>query len=1147
MTGMPVQQCRIANFSGGSSSSSSSRPAQLQMRRSLSAGRLSRNQALMAEHQRRLQQLQQQQQQQEQQDRRRYPQPGAGRRLISSCMPIGVANANDDSDDADSQREDAENFIINNNINHMAVGNRCFVEFAAGQAAQDGGLRPAQSHESLLMSPAGPQQQQPPQSQQAPQPLPMGPSTEVRGLHQSLMPGLPVGSASFAISNNPDRVNRYFAAQSQEEARRWQDGLRKVSRPDLDNTRHRENSLKLWIFEAKRLQSKKSYFCEISLNQVLYARTSNKEKTSDSDPFWGEAFEFSNLQDISLLTVRVFKTQSERKKKHRGQQQPQILQQQQQHRKNRLVGELNIPTHEILSPTERWFDLAPASSSASSSGSAASSAPAAIRVKARYLSVDVLPLAWYSGLHDCLLRDHCLLAACLEPRLHVRVKEDLASCLVALAHRRGRAHSLVADLVLQELEPATGPAGAIAGIDFRGNSLATKSVEHYLRLVGSRYLRQVLSEPLSMLLRSNDCCEVDPLKVSGPAELAANQRSLCLFAELFWSRVASSLDRLPSDIRRLFACIRQRQRRQQMCDTLVSAGFFLRFVCPAILGPSLFGLCQELPGPRAARALTLIAKTVQNLANGAPFGGKEAYMSFMNRFLADHASSMRQFVRGLTAPPPQSPTPPPPPPAAPPQASLSSSSSSVASTDAASAASAVLVDAGFELAQLHCLLSAALSQMEQAEPGLLARERCLAKVAAHLAEVTRCLRFNCPPQQQQQRPQKQQQQPPPEDWVYSNANEYDSDLQQQQQQQKQQQQKQQARTNRKANSRHQRPPPPTESLPPPPPPLPPAATAAQAAAAAKCSPASVQEDWQRVLEAARAAVTTASTTGSSGYQSCRTAPSPVQFLNPTYQKAGSGHLPTLQSRPSSASSEAAAAADIETAEGAYDIEADDEVGIDDNEAAEEDEEEVPVAASPSPRCSPLPADDVGEEVGDCSDELIDEQRDRQLAVEVAAAAAAYQRQQQASATSTSTSTKASAASTASATSSTAAGQQQQQQPRVRMGVSSVSAYRERKQQQQLQQQPPPSADYESELSQLHLELLHTRQRLEATEARLRLNEQEKLQLIADARQRVGESQAAAAATADPMDSQLQHQQQLQAILDRLNSLECDVRNGQQEC
>uniref|UniRef100_A0A1I8JAB7 PH domain-containing protein n=1 Tax=Macrostomum lignano TaxID=282301 RepID=A0A1I8JAB7_9PLAT len=202
------------------------------------------------------------------------------------------------------------------------------------------------------MSPAGPQQQQPPQSQQAPQPLPMGPSTEVRGLHQSLMPGLPVGSASFAISNNPDRVNRYFAAQSQEEARRWQDGLRKVSRPDLENTRHRENSLKLWIFEAKRLQSKKSYFCEISLNQVLYARTSNKEKTSDSDPFWGEAFEFS----------------------------------------------------------------------------AASSAPAAIRVKARYLSVDVLPLAWYSGLHDCLLRDHCLLAACLEPRLHVRVKEDLASC-----------------------------------------------------------------------------------------------------------------------------------------------------------------------------------------------------------------------------------------------------------------------------------------------------------------------------------------------------------------------------------------------------------------------------------------------------------------------------------------------------------------------------------------------------------------------------------------------------------------------------------------------------------------------------------------------------------------------------------------------
>uniref|UniRef100_A0A1I8GVJ8 C2 domain-containing protein n=1 Tax=Macrostomum lignano TaxID=282301 RepID=A0A1I8GVJ8_9PLAT len=68
--------------------------------------------------------------------------------------------------------------------------------------------------------------------------------------------------------------------------------LKKVNRPDLENTRHKENSLKLWIFEAKRLPTKKRYFCEICLNHILYARTTSKEKTAESDPFWGEPFEF---------------------------------------------------------------------------------------------------------------------------------------------------------------------------------------------------------------------------------------------------------------------------------------------------------------------------------------------------------------------------------------------------------------------------------------------------------------------------------------------------------------------------------------------------------------------------------------------------------------------------------------------------------------------------------------------------------------------------------------------------------------------------------------------------------------------------------------------------------------------------------------
>lgn len=104
----------------------------------------------------------------------------------------------------------------------------------------------------------------------------------------------------------------------------WVHALRQAIKPHVDEIRRIDNSLKIWILEAKGVgggsgkhSSSKRYFCELYLDEVLYARTCGKPRADML--FWGEHFEFTQLPNcVQHITIIFFREGDKKRKKDRN-------------------------------------------------------------------------------------------------------------------------------------------------------------------------------------------------------------------------------------------------------------------------------------------------------------------------------------------------------------------------------------------------------------------------------------------------------------------------------------------------------------------------------------------------------------------------------------------------------------------------------------------------------------------------------------------------------------------------------------------------------------------------------------------------------------------------------------------------------------
>lgn len=121
----------------------------------------------------------------------------------------------------------------------------------------------------------------------------------------------------------------------------------------------------------------------------------------------------------------------------------------------------------------------------------------------------------------------------LEPVIGVKAKEDIGQSLVLLMHSQGMASAFLTDVVALDLLRVGDQR-----LTFRGNSLATKSMEAFLKLTGEQYLQDTLAAPISEIISSDRDCEVDPLKATG--SLSRQQLQLTNAVRVAWRSIADS-------------------------------------------------------------------------------------------------------------------------------------------------------------------------------------------------------------------------------------------------------------------------------------------------------------------------------------------------------------------------------------------------------------------------------------------------------------------------------------------------------------------------------------------------------------------------------------------------------------------------------
>uniref|UniRef100_A0A673WVP9 Ras GTPase-activating protein 1 n=1 Tax=Salmo trutta TaxID=8032 RepID=A0A673WVP9_SALTR len=445
----------------------------------------------------------------------------------------------------------------------------------------------------------------------------------VYGVHDSLF-GRPNCFQVVIQHFSEEQYIFYFAGETPEQAQDWMkclqtfcSNLRKPTQPTPNKRLRQVSSLVLYVEEAHKLPVKHftNPYCNIYLNSVQVAKTHPRE---GQNPVFTEEFIF----DCPILFEISLSNKTKKSKES-----------------DILFMRCQLSRLQKGQMIDEWFPL-------SSHVPLKGIEPGSLRVRARYSMEKIMPEEEYSEFKELILLKE----------FHV---------IYALAHVCGQDRTLLASILLRIFRHEKTEAPLLRTLNdreinmedeattlFRATTLASTLMEQYMKATATPFVHHALKDTILKIMESKQSCELNPSKLEKNEDVNLNLAHLLNILSELVEKIFMAAEILPPTLRYIYGCLQKSVQQKWPTNTtmrtrVVSGFVFLRLICPAILNPRMFNIIADPPSATAGRTLTLIAKSVQNLANLVEFGAKEPYMEGVNPFIKNNKHRMIMFLDEL--------------------------------------------------------------------------------------------------------------------------------------------------------------------------------------------------------------------------------------------------------------------------------------------------------------------------------------------------------------------------------------------------------------------------------------------------------------------------------------------------------------------